>query len=137
MFLPMVSAQNIYPDPGSWLPNVPGRWAPAGFSCGGPGHSRQSLGPVGTGGWEGGETSLSFPSIPATLGFGEPPKMKPAQQAALYPESEPLQLTPGRGTQICDILILSKLCKTPLTEVPLGRASSARTAGRDSISTEG
>ena len=99
----MVSAQNIYPDPGSWLPNVPGRWAPAGFSCGGPGHSRQSLGPVGTGGWEGEETSLSFPSIPATLGFGEPPKMKPAQHRllctlSLSPCSWPLEEAPRSVT---------------------------------------
>ena len=45
--------------------------------------TRQRLGPVRAGGWEGGETSLSFPSVPTTLGFGEPPKMKPAQRRLL------------------------------------------------------
>ena len=79
-----------------------------------------------------------LPIDPCNTGvWGAPQNETSTTQAALYPESEPLELTPGRGTQICHILILSKLCKTPITEVPLGRASSARTAGRDSISTEG
>lgn len=106
--LPTIAAKNIYPDPGSWLPSVAGRWAPAGFCCGGPGHSRQRLGLVKAGGWERGETSLSFPSVPATPGFGDPPQNETSTtQAALHPKSEPLELTPGRGTQIHHIFILN------------------------------
>ena len=69
--------------------------------------------------------------------WGAPQNETSTTQAALHPESEPLELTPGRGTQIHYILILSKLCKTPITEVPLGQASSTSTAGNDSVSTKG
>ena len=57
--------------------------------------------------------------------WGAPQNETSTTQAALHPESEPLELTPGRGTQIHYILILSKLCKTPITEHTAGLPGEA------------
>lgn len=124
--------------PGQLASKCPRKMGPSWLQLWRSGSLQAEAGASGGGGMGRGRNFIFLPIYPCNTGvWGAPQNETSTTQPALYPESEPLGLTPGRGTQICHILILSKLCKTPITEVPLGWASSSPTAGSDSTSTEG